>query len=130
MNIVYVPQEPSLRVPGGWKPKYDLSEAKVYGQLTVILEPGNTEPEFAQAATDQVIAAMQDIDSEDYLLPIGDPVLIAIAAAAFAESTGGLVRLLRWDGRARCYTPFEVFMNTYKEDLEKRKIKRRDARVP
>ncbi len=110
MSKVYVPQVPSTLVSGVWQPKYDLSAVEEFGELTVLLEPGNTELSLAQAAADQIGDAMAFAGREDYLLPMGDPVLIAVAAAVFAENTGGLIRLLRWDRWARRYVLFEIVM--------------------
>ena len=100
---VFVTQVPSLRVPGGWKPKFDLSPAERYGRLITLMPEGNAEPDTAQSAAEELCAALADFGPRDYLLPLGDPVLIAAAAAAAAKASGGLIRILRWDAKRRAY---------------------------
>ena len=105
MSRVFVTQEPSLRVPGGWQPKFDLSPAREFGELVVMMEPGNATPDTAQECVH--IMKRQVFSDGDYLLALGDPVLIAIAAAVMSKELDE-VRMLRWDGRAGRYVAFSV----------------------
>ncbi len=52
---------------------------------------------------------------DDYLVAIGDPSLIAIAAAIAVEKTGGLLRLLKWDRQTNDYLVVEINVWTANE---------------
>jgi len=47
---------------------------------------------------------------EDYLLAVGDPVIIGISTAAVSEVTNGQFNMLKWDKREYRYYPLEVDM--------------------
>ena len=45
---------------------------------------------------------------DDYLVPIGDPAIMAAAAAIAASFNHGRVRLLKWDRERRIYWPVQL----------------------
>ena len=53
---------------------------------------------------------LQDFRKEDYLLAVGDPVIIGISTAAVSEVTNGQFNMLKWDKREYRYYPLEVDM--------------------
>lgn len=105
---VYVPQVPStLDVATGlWIPKISLEKAKRFGEIEVLLQPGAN-----RAAVGQIAVAMRDLLKDarpgDYLVPTGDPALIAIASI-YLSRQDGILRLLKWDNRTSDYTPMEI----------------------
>ena len=48
---------------------------------------------------------LQDFRKEDYLLAVGDPVIIGISTAAVSEVTNGQFNMLKWDKREYRYYP-------------------------
>ena len=53
---------------------------------------------------------LQDFRKEDYLLAVGDPVIIGISTAVVSEVTSGQFNMLKWDKREYRYYPLEVDM--------------------
>ena len=53
---------------------------------------------------------LQDFRKEDYLLAVGDPVIIGISTATVANVTNGKFNMLKWDKREYRYYPLEVDM--------------------
>jgi len=105
---VFVPQVPSrydISVDD-WVPIIDLSPAIMYGELEVLLPPeaNRMGPEKIR---DILYKKLCNISEWDWLLATGDPVIIGIAAAIAANRLG-LLRILRWDKRQKCYDPVEL----------------------
>lgn len=112
MSRVFVTQAPSVRIPGGWKPKFDMSAAERFGEMLVMMPEGNAEPDTAQECIGEMMnfMAKHDFSSDDYLLMLGDPVLIALASSGATQTLdpGESLKLLRWDARAKDYVAFSV----------------------
>lgn len=103
MSKVFVPQVPSRFEKGvGWVPQVDLSAAGKFGEIIVMLPP-----EANRLHTSPLAAAlrekMSDFSKEDYLVAVGDPTIIGVAAALAAVKTGGLLRFLKWDRQTSDY---------------------------
>lgn len=106
MGNVYVVQnhlryDPEL---GELVPRYNISPAERFGKLKFILSPRATtaRPEEVIAKMDLILRNFTD---EDFLLLIGNPVLIGWATALAAAHNKGRVQLLVWSGKERDYTP-------------------------
>ncbi len=105
---VFIPQQPTrydhekqMRVP-----TINLAPASEYGDLYALVPDGMSAQFYAP-----VVAALRrklrDMSPQDYIVPVGDPVLIAIVTG-IALSMHGRARLLRWDREARRYHVIEV----------------------
>lgn len=103
-SVVYAPQQPSkfdsqFQV---WTPTADLSPAHKFGELRVMLPPN-----FGMVTGAPLIQAikerMANFTPNDYLLAVGDPVLIAAAAGIAVLKTGGRLRMLKWDRHTKDY---------------------------
>lgn len=106
MSTVYVVNEPYYRHPAGGRP-FDFSAALKYGGLMKVLPPGRP-PWVGEALVSRVRDAMAGFAEDDYLLPIGDPVAVSVAAVAAADMTGGRVKVLRWESETREYTVMDL----------------------
>lgn len=108
MAVVYAVQEPHWRdrATGNWVPKFDLSPCKEFGELRFLLPP-HAGHEEAQAVMRTLYNALEGYTEDDYILLIGNPVLIALTAIAAADAADR-VKYLQWSGRARCYVPIIV----------------------
>jgi hypothetical protein len=112
-SVVYVVHEP-IR----WNSRdrcmvpLDLTPAKQYGQLKLVLPGGNRPPPLTQAMP-QLKETMAEFTDQDYLLLAGDMDLLVWAAALALRATGGRVKLLKFDNRTRLYevrsTPEDLF---------------------
>ncbi len=106
MGHVYVVQHHLRYDPerGELVPRYDLTPAERWGKLRFILDSKTTlhRPEVIIAKMNLILAGFTD---DDYLLPIGNPVLIGWAMALAAAHNGGKVAVLVWSSRDQRYTP-------------------------
>ena len=82
----------------------DLNDARRFGELTELLPEG-----VALQSTGQIIRKLRDrlkdFQAEDYLLCMGDPVAIGLAAAVAADISGGRLGFLRWSRNENKYFP-------------------------
>jgi hypothetical protein len=85
MNTVYVVQEH----------KYDVSEAKEYGEIVYLLGP-KTKPYKSEPIIKRLHECLCDYTTADYLLLIGNPCLIGWTVAVAAQHNEGVVNLLQW----------------------------------
>jgi hypothetical protein len=81
---------------------YDLTPAREYGNLEVLLPSGpvNIEPGQMIKTLNAKLAAF---GPSDFLLCLGDPVAIAAASAIVARRNDGRIPLLVWDRHVRRY---------------------------
>ena len=108
---VYLLQSPARHV--------DLSSATAFGKLTQPLF--TREPRLSSATTNTELMRnirhwLMDYTSRDYLLLIGNPVLIGLATLAASESlhSDGVVRFLKWDNARYMYD--RVVVDTFDVD--------------
>ena len=104
-KFVYVVQQPA--------PNINILSASDFGYLVICLT--NTGPESqAIYSTAPFVRKMkknlQDFRKEDYLLAVGDPVIIGISTTAVSDVTNGQFNVLKWDKREYRYYPLEVDM--------------------
>lgn len=96
MPVVYVPQEQRSK---------NISAALAYG--THIVSCLDQEYQVYASTPDTVTkirSAFQSFQPDDYLLLIGDPILIALASAV-ATSHYDVINVLKWDSQTRTYVP-------------------------
>lgn len=109
MNKVYVPQVPSRydQHIQSWVPTVNLDPAKAFGQIEILLPPeaGRMAPESLYKI---LLKGMEKITKDDWLLATGDPIITAIVTTLAVQKLDGLLRLLRWDKRAKAYEPIEI----------------------
>ena len=104
-KFVYVVQQPA--------PNINILSASHFGYLVICLP--NTGPESqAIYSTAPFVRKMkknlQDFRKDDYLLAVGDPVIIGISTTAVSDVTNGQFNVLKWDKREYRYYPLEVDM--------------------
>lgn len=105
MAVVYVVQEPApeRRRTAGVRPPIDLTDAKRYGQLYYCLEWSETQDLTAEQIGERMTTALALYTEQDYVLLIGNPTAMTIAALIAALKANGIVQLLMWDRDNRCY---------------------------
>lgn len=101
---VYAVQEPCIKVDGKWQPKIDIQTASDFGDVVTLVPASHTR---AALVTQPTLAgfrrALQDFCDDDYILPVGDITLVAMAVAVAASINRGRVKLLRWSREDKRY---------------------------
>lgn len=85
---VYVVQE---------APGKNILSAEAYGPLIALLPSMMQIVISASEAVDILNKKLRGFSDQDYILAIGDPVAIGLAAAIAARYNGGKVKFLKWD---------------------------------
>ena len=88
-RFVYVVQQPA--------PNINILSASDFGYLVICL-PNRDQAILSTAPYVQKMKKnLQDFRKQDYLLAVGDPVIIGISTAAVSEVTSGQFNILKWD---------------------------------
>lgn len=110
-GTVIVPQFPTMMGSKGPERRpIDLTDAERYGVVQPVL--GDSAKPWDQSSLDQLDAWVDNSDENDWLLCIGNPVLIATAAAAFALRHERL-NVLQWQSRKRRYEAICIDYNAH-----------------
>jgi len=83
-------------------PKHDVSAARQFGRELINLYPSD-QPilmDDAEHVVDHFRKVLDDFDDKDFLLLIGNPVLIGYAVALAAAANDGQVQMLVWQNNA------------------------------
>jgi hypothetical protein len=96
-----------------WVPQnvgnYDLTDAARYGEIVMLYPPDAQVVCSGTGAVDYVQSRLALHYREgDAVLLLGDPVLCTILASVAADLSAGRVTLLKWDRRARQYSPILI----------------------
>lgn len=104
MSKVYVVCEPVSRDGSA---KVDLSPAMEYGELEVLL--AHSQSLLAPVPTVRKLREkLENFSDEDYILPVGDPVLMSTVSMVAANRNKGRVKFLKWDRLQRKYLVIQV----------------------
>ena len=96
MSTVYVIQE----VPGR-----NILSAEKYGTLKPLLSAGT---QVVLSSQPTIKKLLQDFNSDDYLLLMGDPAIIGIACAIASDINQGRYKVLKWDNQEKRYYSVEI----------------------
>ncbi len=94
------------RQTGELVPKVDMEPALAYGELVYIFEPTARSHEDIDAIIETAWDVLSRMTPQDYLVLMGDPVLIGIAysvAAHILHDLGGNVQVLKWSKKFQAY---------------------------
>lgn len=107
MSRVFVVHQPTGRdrATGAIKPTMDLSPALEYGELRFILREWENPFNDLDATASEVRRVLlgEGFNHDDWLLLVGNPVLIGLVAAEASRHTGGFLNMLQWDRTAHRY---------------------------
>lgn len=107
---VYVPHCPTRNDPlgSGRVPTVDLTPAARFGTLKKLSDP---QVPMSQDDLDDAMMAIEagitGVEACDYIVAVGDPILIA-AAIFHQHRYHGKANVLRWDRQAHIYRSMEV----------------------
>ena len=103
-NRVFIVCEPTS--PEG-RPKIDFSPAAVFGQIVVLNK--HSQSLLAPVPTvRRLLDQLKDYSDGDYILPVGDPVLMSTVAMVASRVNGGRVNVLKWDRNTHRYLVIPV----------------------
>lgn len=107
MSKVYIVCEPTRSVAGERVRAIDLTPAADWGEPIILLQ--NTQVMFDTTDTmNRLRDRLKDFSDDDYLVPIGDPVLMCAAASVAAFRNNGRVKMLKWDRKLSKYYPVQM----------------------
>jgi len=85
-------------------PRFEsIEKAERWGDLYYLLSPGQ-HPFRADLALGDLHEKLVEFSDGDYLLLIGNPVLIGMAVAIAANYNDGRVKFLQWSGKFKEYS--------------------------
>ena len=90
--------------------RFDISPAQKFGEIKVILPPGDTNFSY-EYTTQKIDQALDAAEPGDYLLLTGDPVAIGVATALMYSKNLGALKFLKWLPRELRYLPVTVDLN-------------------
>lgn len=119
MNKVFIPQEPMRRnrETGQFESTMRFDQAAQFGETVVLLPPGRMMLS-PQPAIEKMKSKLRDFNDDDYLIAVGDPTAIAIAAVIAANNNLGRLKMLKWDKEKSLYISVElnIFQRTGNND--------------
>ena len=111
MKKVYIVCEPTRYVQGVETKSVDLTPAAAWGEPVVLL-PNMQTLLSPDSTLDALREKLVTFDDSDYLVPIGDPVLMCVVASIASQMNNGRVAYLKWDRKISAYIP--IHTNTKK----------------
>lgn len=103
MPRVFAVHVPNIREGDEVRPKLDLRQAEIFGQVITLL-PGNFRPERdPDIAGSMIEKGLEDMRPDDYLLCCGSPLAIGLAVGAAFARLGRQIRTLTWSSAAQNY---------------------------
>ena len=109
-RFVYVIQQPA--------PNINILSASDFGYLVICL-PNRDQAIYSTAPYVQKMTKnLQNIRKEDYLLAVGDPIIITLSGIIASDNTNGQFNMLKWDKREYRYYPldFDIYQKGEKND--------------
>ncbi len=88
-------------------PGKNLTPALRHGRIEVLCPRGD-RPFSIDADVIRIYDKLRTFVRGDFILPIGDPVLIGIAVALACEKTSGFVSILKYDRQEQEYIPVPI----------------------
>jgi len=109
-RFVYVIQQPA--------PNINILSASDFGYLVICL-PNRDQAIYSTAPYVQKMTKnLQNIRKEDYLLAVGDPIIITLSGIIASDKTNGQFNMLKWDKREYRYYPldFDMYLKGERND--------------
>jgi hypothetical protein len=110
MPKVFIVCEPTVRLNGEFVQAVDLTPALEWGEPVVLLQ--QQQSFIAPTMTTHTLQnKLANFSEDDYLVPIGDPALMCVAAMVAGSFNNGRVKMLKWDRKIKKYFPVQVDIN-------------------
>lgn len=82
--------------------------AMKYGEIKVLFDQHEQIGFSAGYVTKKLKVLLSNFNDNDYLLQIGDPILLSIAAMVASDVNNGRVKMLKWDRQEHVYYPVQA----------------------
>ncbi len=94
-------------------PGKNLIPAKQFGDFELLMENcfyqiGLETKEQNKGIVKKFYERLRSYNDNDFILPIGDIALIALACTIAADINGGRYKMLKWDRQNTCYYPISI----------------------
>lgn len=107
MSRVFAVCQPTHKIAGVERKAMDLRPAAEFGDVVVLLE--HNQSLLSPVPTVRALKEkLRDFSDDDYILPVGDPALIATVSMVAAEMNHGRVKLLKWDKGLHKYFVIQI----------------------
>ena len=107
MSKVFIIQEPVKHGPNGMEPLMDFRKVLEYGDPIICLPPGKVS--LSPGPTiDMLRDKLRTYTDNDYIVSVGDPSAIFIAAMLVGELNRGCCKLLKWDKDIKRYIEVKI----------------------
>lgn len=107
MGKVYCVTEPITYRDGEPKQLFDITPATKYGDIEILAKHNHNM--FASVPMVRFFRdKLSTFCDDDYILPVGDPVIIGTVTAIASDINNGRVNLLKWDKREHKYLPITI----------------------
>lgn len=83
------------------KPRFDLTPAEEYGNIEYLLSP-SAAPFKPDSVIADLVEGLRHFTKDDYLLLVGNPILIGLTAAIASEKSD-IIQFLQWSGKDQKY---------------------------
>lgn len=80
-----------------------INKAEKFGELVFLLGP-HAHPFDPDVVTGELHLKLSEFTDKDYLLLVGNPVLIGMATAVAAKYSGGGINFLQWSAKDESYS--------------------------
>lgn len=109
-STVFIPQAPQVRDPGTGKlrPRFDLTKATSWGTLKELVGPSANPLRDKDEIIDILHTELEDYSDNDYILCVGNPILIGWTVAIAAYYGNGEIQMLSWNNVKSVYEPLDV----------------------
>jgi hypothetical protein len=89
-------------------PDFDFTDAKRFGRLIYLLGPGRIYKDRVPHALAQMDRTLATFTRSDFLIPVGDPVAVALGTMLASERADGCLTILKFLPRAGIYEPYKL----------------------
>lgn len=104
MTVYVVQDSKHVSNQGRLEPKFDFTPAEEFGELSFLLSP-SASPFNLEPVLSELQEKLRGFNDADYLLLVGNPVLLGLSVAIAADANEGRVTMLQWSGAKRRYIP-------------------------
>lgn len=89
--------------------RHNLSRAMEFGEITILEEEDFPQFRDGRAVVERISRKLTEFNSDsDYLLLVGDPVIIGLCCAVLAGTGHRMIKVLKWDNQSRRYLPINL----------------------
>lgn len=106
---VFILQEPTRKdeATGELVSLMNFAKANEYGDTVVCVPPGQVALSPAPLIH-QLRSVLREYTDDDYVIAVGDPTVMFVAAMVLSDLNRGKCRMLKWDRQAKQYISVDI----------------------